>query len=130
MAHPNEVIVRRLYEAFAGADLATVDGILADAVTWHAPGTAQHAGVRRGKAELYASLARLGDLTNGTLRSELIDVLANDRRAVVLQMTHALRDGRLPLRDREVIIYELRDGRVTEVWEHPGDLVAMDTFFA
>jgi hypothetical protein len=29
-----------------------------------------------------------------------------------------------------VIVYELRDNLVAEVWEHPGDLHAMDAFFA
>jgi ketosteroid isomerase-like protein len=130
MSHPNEVMVRKLYEAFASADMATVDELLADDVTWHAPGTGQHAGVRRGKAELYASMSRLAELTAGTLRSEVVDVLANDGRAVVLQLTRGQRDGRAALQDREVIVYELLDDRVVEVWEHPGDLHAMDAFFA
>jgi ketosteroid isomerase-like protein len=75
-------------------------------------------------------MGRLAELTGGSLRSEVIDILANDRRAVVLQLTRGERDGRPPLNDREVIVYDLRDGRVVEVWEHPGDLVAMDAFFA
>jgi ketosteroid isomerase-like protein len=130
MTHANEDTVRDLYNAFATADMSTVDRLLADDVIWHAPGRAQHAGIRRGKAELYASMQRLAELTGGSLRSEVIDILANDRRAVVLQLTRGERDGRLPLHDREVIVYDLRYGRVIEVWEHPGDLVAMDTFFA
>jgi ketosteroid isomerase-like protein len=86
--------------------MAAVDRLLADDVTWHAPGNAQHAGVRRGKAELYASMGRLAELTSGTLRSEVVDILANDRRAVVIQRTRAQRDGRPDLDDREVIVYE------------------------
>ena len=99
MGHPNELAIQSLYAAFGSGDMATVDRLLADEVTWHAPGTAQHAGIRRGKAELYASMAKLADLTGGTLRSE-------------------------------VIVYDLRDGQVVEVWEHPADLHAMDAFFA
>lgn len=130
MPHANETTIRDLYDAFASGDTAVVDRLLADDVTWHAPGSAQHAGVRRGKAELYGSMGRLAELTGGTLHSEVIDVLANDQRAVVLQLTRAQRDGRPALHDREVIVYELRDGRVIEVWQHPGDLHAMDAFFA
>jgi hypothetical protein len=130
MPPSNETVIRDLYDAFASRELSVVDKLLDDDVTWHAPGSAQHAGVRRGKAELFASMARLAELTGGTLRSEVIDVLANERRAVVLQLTRAQRDDRPALHDREVIVYELRDGRVVEVWEHPGDLHAMDAFFA
>lgn len=129
MSHPNEAIVRELYDAFASADMSAVDRLLADDVTWQAPGIAQHAGTRRGKGELYASMARLAELTGGTLRSELLDVVANDRRAMALQITRAERDDRQPLQDREVIVFELRGGRIAEVWEHPGDLHAMDAFF-
>ena len=128
--HPNETLLRTLYDAFAAADMATVDRLLADDVTWYAPGTAQHAGTWHGKAELFASMGQLALMTGGTLRSEVVDVLANDRRAVVLQVTRAQRDGRPALQDREVIVFELRDGRVVEVREHPGDLAAMDAFFA
>jgi uncharacterized protein len=130
MTHPNEDMIRALYDAFAAADMATVDRLLADDVTWYAPGTAQHAGIRRGKSELFASMGRLAELTGGSLRSEVIDVLANDRRAVVLQVTRGEREGRPPLHDREVIVYDLRHGHVVEVWEHPGDLLAVDAFFA
>jgi hypothetical protein len=130
MPHANETAIRDLYDAFASGAMEVVDRLLADDVTWHAPGTAQHAGVRRGKPELFASMGRLADLTGGTLRSEVVDVLANDQRAVVLQLTHAERGDRPALHDREVIVYEFRDGRVIEVWEHPGDLHAMDAFFA
>jgi hypothetical protein len=28
-----------------------------------------------------------------------------------------------------VIVYEIQDGKVIEVWEHPGDLHVMDAFF-
>jgi uncharacterized protein len=126
----NEALIRSLYDAFAGGDMATVDRLLADDVTWHAPGTAQHAGTRRGKAELFASIGHLAELTNRTLRSEVVDILANEGRAVVLQRTRAERTDRPALNDREVIVYELRDGQVVEVWEHPGDVLAMDAFFA
>jgi ketosteroid isomerase-like protein len=130
MVHANETVIRELYDAFASRKMPVVDELLADDITWHAPGKAHHAGVRRGKTELYAAMGRLAELTGGTLRSEVIDILANDRRAVVLQLTRAERDDRPALHDREVIVYEVRDGQVVEVWEHPGDLHAMDAFFA
>src|SRR4051795_9064175 len=114
MGHPNETVIRNLYAAFAARDMAVVQDLLADDVTWHAPGRAQHAGVRHGQPELFATMGRLGELTGGTLRSEVIDVLANDERAVVLQWTRAQRSARVPLEDREVIVFQLRDGRVIE----------------
>ena len=74
-------------------------------------------------------MGRLGELTGGTLHSDVIDILANDERAVVLQWTRAQRSARPPLEDREVIVFQLHDGRVVEVWEHPGDLHRDGRFF-
>lgn len=127
--HPNEEIVRALFSAFEAQDGPAVNELLADDVIWNAPGTGANSGRRRGKQELFASVARLAELTGGTLRGEIHDVLANDDHAVVLQTTRAEREGRVPLEDREAIVLHLRDGRVVEVWEHPGDLNALDAFF-
>jgi ketosteroid isomerase-like protein len=66
MPHADENVIRDLCHAFASGEMAVVDRPLADDVTWHAPGTAQHAGVRRGRAEVYASMGRLAELTGGT----------------------------------------------------------------
>lgn len=128
--HPNEEIVRRLFSAFEGNDMATIDAVLADDVVWNAPGRGVNSGVRRGKQQLFAGMGRLGELTGGTLRGEIHDVLASDDHAVVLQTTRGERAGHAPLEDREAIVLHVRDGLVVEVWEHPGDLHAMDAFFS
>jgi uncharacterized protein len=127
--HRNEQIVRRLFAAFETGDMTTVDALLADDIVWNAPGSGANAGVRRGKPELFAGMGRLAEITGGTLRGEIHDVLASDEHAVVLQTTRGERRGRAPLADREVIVLHVQEGRVAEVWEHPGDLHAMETFF-
>ena len=44
LAHPNEDLVRRGYEAFATGDMATLNEFFADDVVWHAPGRNELAG--------------------------------------------------------------------------------------
>jgi ketosteroid isomerase-like protein len=127
--HTNEEIVRNLFAAFEAADMATAHSLLADDVVWNAPGRGANAGVRRGKQELFAGMGRLAELTAGTPRGEIHDVLVSDEHAAVLQTTRGERLGRARLADREVIVLHIRDGRVAEVWEHPGDLHAMEAFF-
>jgi ketosteroid isomerase-like protein len=128
--HQNEEIVRGLFSAFASNDVPTVDSLLADDVVWNAPGRGVNAGRREGKQALFEGMGRLAELTGGTLRGEVHDVLASDEHAVVLQTTRAEREGRPLLEDREAIVVHVRNGRVVEVWEHPGDLYAMDAFFS
>ena len=130
MAHNNAELVRNLYDAFRSGDMPTIERLLADSVTWHAPGRGQNAGIRRGKAELYAAMGKLAELTGGTLGAEIHDVLANEHHAVIIQTTRGNRQGFVPLEDREVTVFRIADGKVAEVWEHPGDLYAMDAFFS
>jgi uncharacterized protein len=123
--HPNEELIRGLYEAFGSNDMSGIDERFADGVVWHAPGRARNSGTRRGKPELFEVM-----VTGGTLRGQIHDVLANDDHVVVLQTTLGEREGMPSLEDTEVVVFHVRHGKVTEVWEHPGDLYAVDQFFA
>ena len=129
MADGNERTARDLYQAFTSGDMEMVDRLMGDDIVWHAPGRAKNSGVRRGKHELFAAMGSLAELTGGTLRAEVHDVLANEDHVVVLQRTLGEREGIGTLDDFEVTVMHVRDGKVSEVWEHPGDLYAMDAFF-
>src|SRR5207244_733997 len=61
MAHPNEDLVRRGYEAFGTGDMATLNELFADDIVWHAPGRNQLAGTYRGKDEVFATFAKVAD---------------------------------------------------------------------
>jgi ketosteroid isomerase-like protein len=130
MVHENEALIRALYAAFEKQDMAAVDLILADDIEWRTPGTGPHAGVRKGKQELYAVMGELAEVTGGTLRGELLDVLPSDHRVVVLQTTRGEREGKTPLNDDEVIVFRIREGKIAEAREYPADLYAMDRFFS
>lgn len=129
MAHPNEELARKGYEAFGAGDLDTIREIFADDITWHVGGRSPLAGDYRGKDEVFGLFARLGELSGGTFRIDVHDVLANDEHAVVLGTSRAERDGR-QLNDNGVAVYHNRDGKVVEAWFHPGDQYATDEFWS
>ncbi len=72
---------------------------------------------------------RTGQLTNGTTRMWLHDVLANDAHAVALVNWSATYKGRA-MEGREVAVYHVRAGRITEAWFYPEDKSASDEFFS
>src|SRR5215469_10383350 len=115
MAHPNEDVLRRAYAAFAAADLDTVFSLLADDVLWHNGGSNQLTGELRGHQDLMGFFGKLFEITGGTFRLDVHDVLANDEHGTVLVTAHSERDGE-PLSVREVHIFHLADGKVTEFW--------------
>jgi uncharacterized protein len=129
MAHPNEDLLRRGYAAFAAADLDTVFSVLADDIAWHNGGSNQLTGDFHGHEEVMAFFTRLIELTEGTFRLDIHDVLANDTHGVVLVTAHAERDG-LPISVREANIWHLADGKATEFWVFPEDSAELDRMFA
>jgi ketosteroid isomerase-like protein len=69
------------------------------------------------------------ELTAGTFRAELHDVVADDRHTVGMHLATGGREGR-SLEDREVLVFHVRDGKVAEVWQYIEDQYAYDEFFS
>jgi uncharacterized protein len=128
MAHPNEDLVRRGYQAFLSQDMATLGELFADDIVWHAPGRNQVAGTFRGKDEVFGVFQKVGELTAGTFSLEIHAVLADDEHAVVLARATGQHDGRM-LDDNSVQVFHVKDGKVTEQWLYPGDVYASDEFW-
>ena len=128
MAHPNEELVRRGYQAFATGDMATLNELFADDIVWHAPGRSQLAGTYRGKEEVFATFQKVAELTGGTFKLDIHAVLADGEHAVVLARAMGEREGKT-LNDNSVQVFHIKDGKVTEQWLHPGDTYASDDFW-
>jgi uncharacterized protein len=128
MAHPNEDLLRRGYEAFSTGDVQALDQLFADDIVWHVPGRSQLSGDYRGKPAVFTLFGRFAELSGGTLKVELHDVLANDEHALGLVKATGEREGRT-LDDNGVNVFHIQDGKATEVWFHPGDGYAVDEFW-
>ena len=55
-------------------------------------------------------------------------VVANDEHAVGLHSVHAERDGKT-LEDNNTLVFHVRDGKATEVWQYWADQYAADELF-
>jgi len=128
MAQPSEELLRQGFEAFSRGDVAAFAALLADDIVFHFPGRGPLAGDHRGKDQVLATVAKQSELTGGTFRVELHDVLANDEHAVALNVARAERGGK-SWEDNAVLVFHIRDGKISEFWLHPGDQYAGDEFF-
>lgn len=126
-----EVVVRRLYAARRRDDLEELRRVLHPDVVWREPdGRAPYAGTHHGVNEvLHGVHERTKMLTDGTFRLELDDVRPHGPMAVALVRWSATRNGR-PSSGREVAVYRVAGGRVTEAAFHLDDREATDLFFS
>jgi ketosteroid isomerase-like protein len=127
--HPNVGLLRKGYEAFAKGDIATLREMLSENVVWHIAGSSAVSGEHRGREAVFAMFAKLAELSGGTMRIELHDVLANDEHAVALFRETASRQGK-QLDQLEVAVYHISNGKATEAWSFPYDQRASDEFWS
>lgn len=129
MAHPNEELLRRAYDAFARGDLDTVLSLFSDTIHWHVQGENPLSGVYVGHEQVRRFLEALAERSGGTFRVDIHDVLANDEHGVVLVTVRAEREGKT-LAHTEAHVWHLSKGKATEYWHLPTDPAVVDRFWA
>jgi uncharacterized protein len=130
VAHTNEDLIRDAYAAYARGDIDTLrQDFLAEDVRWHFPGSSPLAGHHQGADPVAGMFGLLGQLSGGTHRLELHDVLGNDEHVVALHTARAERAGRR-LEVNAVLVFHIRDGKVTEAWTLHTDPQAVEEFWS
>jgi len=130
MTHPNEDLIRNAYEAYARRDIELVKKeFLAMDIRGHFPGTSPLAGHDQGADTVAESLAQRGQLSGGTHRLELHDVLADGDHVVALHTARAERAGRV-LEITEAMVFRIVGGKVAEAWTLNNNQQAVDEFWS
>ena len=128
--HPNAERIRSLFDAFRRGDIEAISDVLPENALWHFPGReGRLAGTHRGRRAIFEFLAKVVELTNGTVRLELVDVVANDEHAVAIFYGTGKR-GDKTLDNHTCLQMRLEHGRVLEVWEFVWDLYHVDDFWS
>jgi ketosteroid isomerase-like protein len=123
-------LVRRGYDAFNRGDFATLREIMSHDVAQHVPGSSQVAGEYKGIDAVLEYYRKLGELTGGQFRVDLIDVFGDGRGHVTaLHQTTATRNGVTRI-SRGSILFTFLGERATDLVQMHADLPGDDAFFA
>ena len=129
-ADENVAIMQRAYDAFNAADVDTLTELFDENVVWHLPGQSSMAKDYEGRDATLAYFGQIGQESGGTFQAELQQLFAgDDGRVVGLQRSTAERDGK-HLDVGNCIVFQLKNGRVTDGREHFHDLYAWDEFWS
>lgn len=131
MAHPNEVLVRRGYEAFGTGDLDTLSRLMADDVVHSIPGHNRFSGDHKGREAVLDLLRQLSEQSGGTYRADLKSVTARgDHEVVSVHRGTAQREGR-SLDTTETLTFTVENGVITRIESSfsPEDEAAEDAFW-
>ena len=128
MTHPNAELLERAFAAF-GRDAIVVARSLADDIVWRVPGTTPMSGEYKGRDEVLQFLRQTMVLTNGTYRTALQYVVAEDEHAVAVYRARGQREGR-SLDIEQALFCLVRDGRIVDVTAVPFDFPAFAAFWS
>ena len=128
MAHPNEDVIRRGYEAFSTGDMDTLRELFEPDIVWHVPGRNAISGDHRGPDAVIGFFGKTFEITSGTFQADLHDVTANDEHAVALHVARGQSQGKT-LEDKNVVAFHVRDGKIVEAWHYFEDQYVNDEFW-
>src|SRR6185312_17315133 len=90
--HPNAELTRRVFGAFV-KDAMQISAALCRDIVWRVPGSTVMSGEYRGRRAVVEFLRRTGLETDGTYRSKLHTVLANDQWGLAVYRAWGTRNG-------------------------------------
>ena len=129
--HPNVQLMKKVYAAFTVGDLETAASYWTDDCVHHYPGRSELAGSHRGIDEATKFAQRMGELTQGNIQMEILDIGASDRHAFALVKTsYGKPDGALVTDMPFVNIARVEEGKIAEFWTYPGDQYVIDEFWS
>ncbi|MFD7323713.1 nuclear transport factor 2 family protein [Streptomyces sp. NPDC059875] len=127
--HPHVAVFHRALAAFSAGDMDALTQEFHPDVVWHIGGRNLLAGDYRGREDTFALLGREFQLTGGTYRAQLHDVLANDEHMVALLHVTASRDGKQLDMDLALVLH-MRDSKIAEGWVVTTDPTGYDAFWS
>ncbi|MCI2416952.1 nuclear transport factor 2 family protein [Saccharopolyspora sp. K220] len=123
--HPNVTLIREYYAAYAEGDLdALRDRFFAADISWTIPGHHPLAGTKRGVDEVIAFFTQLG---RAGMRAETYFLAADGEWVVDLHRGWSTAPEGLDT--TWALAFRIRDGRIVEAVNYPGDQHAADAFF-
>lgn len=123
MAHENEALIRRMYDAFARGDMPGVLACCTEDALFAVPGSNRVAGEYRGhQGFLTGFLPAIAAVADLSTFSESVDGLVCDEEKGIILTTQRFRrhDG-TDVEFRSAVLFRFHDGLMSEFREHPGD---------
>ena len=111
MKAENERTLRESYDAFGMGDINPLMNSLGDEIEWHVSGRSPLAGKYVGKDNVLSFFGKMMNLYGGSLKLQVLDILADDVHGVVLTREAASYNGRV-VEFSSVHVWEISNGKL------------------
>lgn len=129
--HPNVERTRQGYAAFASGDLDKLrNDHFAPDVVFHVGGHSPLTGEYKGIDEVFGFFGKLAEMTGGSFKLDVHDILANDEHVVALVRNTGERNGKRISQNVVHVFHVNPEGKFTENWGFPEDQQGADEFWS
>ena len=128
-AEANRQLIEGAYAAFARGDIPAVLRVLDPRILWHVPGRGPVSRNYLGHQQVLGFFQLFQELSGGTFRIRIDDVLANDHRVIVL-VTESARRGNRDWSSPQVHAWTIENGKASVFWQFQGDQQTEDEFWS
>jgi uncharacterized protein len=127
--HPNAALTREGLGAFQRGDMEWLDRHLEDDVVWNVGGNSKWSGAYEGKAKVFDYWGRQAQALGGAPPNlDIHDVLGNDDHVVAMGSATATAPDGSSAEWKYVLVFHIRDEKVTEAWVMAENDAAVDPF--
>lgn len=129
MSAANEQVIRDAVKAMQTGDMDGLAATMHEDIVLHVPGTNQVSGDYKGRQAFFEDfLGKMMGLTGGQFQIEAHDFASSDDHVVGMYTLTATREG-TAFSWNHVNVYHVRDGKVAEIFQHPGDVTGWNDFW-
>ena len=128
-AKANAALIKNAYEAFSRGDIPGAMAAFGEDILWHVPGRGPLSRDYRGHADVLGFFGHFMELSHGTFRLQVDEVLAKGDRVVVFCTESAQRGGR-SWSASQVHVWTMQNGKATVFWEYEGNQQGDDEFWS
>jgi ketosteroid isomerase-like protein len=122
-------VIADAYQAIFDREPERAQAAFDDDSVWVQPGGNALSGEYRGAAEIVAHTTNCWKMTDGTLRTEVLELLGGDQFVVAIEHTLARRNG-VSLNMLTSTVFEMMGGVVTTMRVLPSDVRAWNAFWS
>lgn len=128
MKHPNALLLEKMYADFEKGDLKSMLDACSDSVTFQIAGKSKLAGKYNKTTFATEFATKLMEMSGGTIKIQVHDILASDQHAVVLASDKLTRNGNV-VEYRTAHIWRFEGGKPVAWYEYPRDLYQYDSIW-
>lgn len=126
--HPHALLLEKLYADFSSGQITAVLAACDDKITFQIPGKSKLAG-KYDKATFESNfVTQLRELSGGTHKLSVHDILASDQHAVALVSDKLTRNGNT-VEYRAAHVWRFENGKPVAWYEYPRDLYQYDSIW-